>query len=70
MRTATSVVSVRAVVHVEPAGGYWAEVPDFPGCFTQGESLDELFDNLKEAVAAHQNIEESQVQITSREMAA
>jgi predicted RNase H-like HicB family nuclease len=38
-------ISVRALVRSEPSGGYWAEVPEFPGCYTQGESLDELLDN-------------------------
>lgn len=63
-------VTVRAVVHSEPDGGYWAEVPELPGCFTQGDSLDELFDHLKEAVAVHQDVEESLVHISSLEMAA
>jgi predicted RNase H-like HicB family nuclease len=63
-------VSVSAVVHAEPEGGYWAEVPDLPGCVTQGESLDELYDNLREAVAAHQDVDETEVQIASLEMAA
>lgn len=31
----------RAVVHAEEEGGYWAEVPDLPGCVTQGDTLDE-----------------------------
>jgi predicted RNase H-like HicB family nuclease len=46
-------VNFRAVVHPEEAGGYWAEIPDLPGCFTQGETLDELYHNLAEAIAGH-----------------
>ncbi len=45
--------SFKAVVHVEPEGGYWAEVPDLPGCFTQGDTLDEVYHNLAEAIACH-----------------
>ena len=39
--------------HVHPAeeGGYWAEVPALPGCLTQGETLDEVVENLNDAIA-------------------
>ena len=30
-------------------GGYVAEIKDLPGCFTQGETLEEIFENMKEA---------------------
>jgi predicted RNase H-like HicB family nuclease len=45
------VVSKYAVViHQEPGGGYWAEVPALPGCYAQGESISELIDNVREAI--------------------
>ena len=31
-------------------GGFWAEVPSLPGCRTQGDTIDELKANLREAV--------------------
>jgi predicted RNase H-like HicB family nuclease len=31
-------------------GGYWAEVPAIQGCMTQGETFDELLQNIYEAV--------------------
>ncbi len=34
-------------------GGYWAKVPTLPGCYSQGESLDETMANIKEAIEAH-----------------
>ncbi len=40
----------RAVIHDAEEGGYWAEVPALPGCVTQGETLAELHDNLREAI--------------------
>jgi len=40
----------KAIVHDAEEGGYWAEVPALPGCFTEGETRDELLANLKEAV--------------------
>lgn len=33
-------------------GGYWAELPEIPGCATQGETLDEVLDNIREAANA------------------
>jgi predicted RNase H-like HicB family nuclease len=38
------------VIHEEPDGGYWAEVPALPGCYSQGETVDELMENIREAV--------------------
>ncbi len=46
----------KAVVHAEEKGGYWAEVPDLPGCFTQGDTLDEVYHNLGEAIACHLDV--------------
>ena len=39
----------KAIVHEED-GMFWAEVPSLPGCATQGETLEELKANLKEAI--------------------
>ena len=43
-------MKLRAVFHEAEEGGYWAEVPALPGCMTQGETLEELKQNLEEAV--------------------
>ena len=43
-------MKVTAVVHKADEGGFWAEVPSLPGCRTQGETMDELTANLREAV--------------------
>ena len=39
-------------VHEAEEGGYWGEVLDLEGCVSQGESLDELTENIKEAILA------------------
>ena len=41
----------KAVIHPEAAGGYWGEVPALPGCYSQGETVEELLANLREAAA-------------------
>jgi predicted RNase H-like HicB family nuclease len=38
------------VVHQAEEGGYWAEVPAIPGCATEGETWEELIQNVYEAV--------------------
>ena len=45
-------MKIKAVVHEAEEGGFWAEVPAIPGCATQGDTLDELLANLKEAIEA------------------
>lgn len=43
-------VNLTAIVRPEPdAGGYSASIPSLPGCHTQGETLDEIRTNLREA---------------------
>ena len=41
------------VIHRAEEGGYWAEVPALPGCFVQGESLDDLLADAPPAIASH-----------------
>ena len=42
-----------AIVHEAEEGGYWAEVPDLPGCVTEADTLDELKVMLKDAIAGY-----------------
>lgn len=43
-------VNLTALVRPEPeVGGYSASIPALPGCHTQGETLDEVRANLREA---------------------
>lgn len=41
------------LVYKAEEGGYWAEVPALPGCYSQGETVEETMKNIKEAVEAH-----------------
>ena len=42
-------MEIKAVIHEAEEGGYWAEVPALPGCFTQGDTLEEVKANVIEA---------------------
>jgi predicted RNase H-like HicB family nuclease len=44
------IMKLKVIVHDAEEGGYWAEVPAIPGCATQGETFEELLQNLYEAV--------------------
>ena len=42
-------MTTKAIIHKAEDGGFWGEVPSLPGCYSQGETLDELLANLREA---------------------
>jgi predicted RNase H-like HicB family nuclease len=39
----------KILVHAAEEGGYWAEVPALPGCVSEGETMPETLNNLREA---------------------
>jgi predicted RNase H-like HicB family nuclease len=38
-------------------GGYWAECPELPGCSSQGDSIEEALDMIKDAIRGHLEVE-------------
>ncbi len=42
-------MKLKVYVHAAEEGGYWAEVPALPGCVSEGETLDEVLENIREA---------------------
>jgi predicted RNase H-like HicB family nuclease len=52
-------MKIKIVIHDAEEGGFWAEVPALPGCATQGETMDELMQNLQEAIAGCLSVEVS-----------
>ncbi len=44
-------MKLKAIVHEAEEGGFWAEPPANPGCASQGETMEELLVNLREAIA-------------------
>jgi predicted RNase H-like HicB family nuclease len=42
------------VYEAEPEeGGYWATVAELPGCGTTGESIEEVEENIKDAIETY-----------------
>ena len=56
-------MKIKVVVHEAEEGGFWAEVPAIPGCATQGETFEELLQNLYEAVEGCLSIDVPAAQI-------
>jgi predicted RNase H-like HicB family nuclease len=54
-------MKIKVIVHEAEEGGYWAEVPAIPGCATQGETFEELLNNLYEAVEGCLSVDVSPV---------
>ncbi len=51
-------MTLKAIVHVAEEGGFWAEVPALPGCVTQGETMEEIQANLREAIDLWLSVDE------------
>jgi predicted RNase H-like HicB family nuclease len=41
------------VVHKDEVSSYGVTIPDFPGCFTSGNTFDEAIKNVQEAIECH-----------------
>lgn len=52
-------MKIKAIVHEAEEGGFWAEVPAIPGCATEGETMEELLENLQEAIQGCLSVEVS-----------
>lgn len=50
-------MKLKVIIHKSEEGGYWAEMPSLPGCATQGEFIEELIQNIYEAVEAYMSID-------------
>ena len=60
-------MKLKVVIHNAEEGGYWAEVPSIPGCFTQGETYKELISNIYEAVEAALSVDIEKFEISEND---
>ncbi len=56
-------MKLKIVVHKAEEGGFWAEVPALAGCFSQGESMEELTANIHEAIEGWLSVEPEKIQL-------
>ena len=43
-------MKLKVVLEPQPEGGYVAYVPALPGCVSQGETVEEVLKNIREAI--------------------
>ena len=59
-------MKLKVVVHTAEEGGFWAEVPAIPGCVSQGDSYEELLDNIHEAIEGCLSVDISETSISEK----
>lgn len=47
------IMNYHIVVHKDPDSDYGVTVPDLPGCFSAGDTLEQAIENSKEAITCH-----------------
>jgi predicted RNase H-like HicB family nuclease len=60
-------MKIKVIIHDAEEGGYWAEVPALAGCATQGETFEELLQNLYEAIEGCLSVDVSEIHTTSHD---
>jgi predicted RNase H-like HicB family nuclease len=60
-------MKLKVVVHEAEEGGFWAEVPAIPGCCTQGETFEQLLENIYEAVEGCLSVDVGSVKTGERD---
>lgn len=40
----------KVLLEPDPSGGYVVVCPSLPGCYSQGDTIDEALENIKEAI--------------------
>jgi predicted RNase H-like HicB family nuclease len=60
-------MKLKVVVHEAEEGGFWAEVPAIPGCATQGDTFEELLQNLYEAIEGCLSVDVESVEVGDKD---
>jgi predicted RNase H-like HicB family nuclease len=59
-------MKIKVVIHEAEEGGFWAEVPALPGCATQGDTFEELLQNLYEAIEGCLSVDVGDVEMEGK----
>jgi len=60
-------MKLKVIIHEADESGFWAEVPAIPGCATQGDTFEELLQNIYEAVDACLSVDVDQVKTDGKQ---
>ena len=44
------VLNFSVILEPDPSGGYVVSCPELPGCYSQGDTVEEALENIKEAI--------------------
>lgn len=67
IRSRFKVMKLKVIIHDAEEGGYWAEVPAIEGCATQGDTFEELLENIYEAIEGCLSVDVAAVEITEKD---
>ena len=56
-------MKLKVIIHQAEEGGFWAEVPAIPGCATQGDTFEELLQNIYETVEGCLSVDETSIEL-------
>ncbi|HGJ64705.1 TPA: type II toxin-antitoxin system HicB family antitoxin [bacterium] len=60
-------MKIAVIIHEAEEGGYWAEVPAIPGCATEGDTFEELLQNLYDAIEGCLAVDIDQLKSTEKD---
>jgi len=60
-------MKLKVVIHQAEEGGFWAEVPAIEGCMTQGDTWEELMQNIYEAVEACMSVDVEEKELSAQD---
>ena len=60
-------MKLKIIIHKTEEGGYWAEVPAIVGCATQGDTFEELLENIYEAIEGCLSVDVTNIEITEND---
>ena len=67
-------MKLRALIHASDEGGFWAEVPELPGCVSEGTTFEEAIGNIRIAaqgwleVAAKRTVANPKTQVVELDL--
>jgi len=59
-------MKLKVLIH-EEEGGFWAEIPALKGCATQGDTVEELIQNIYEAVEAYLSVDDKEIPVNKND---
>lgn len=57
-------MNLKVVIHKAGEGGYWAEIPALKGCVSEGDTKEEVLQNIKEAAVGWLEVATERFELT------